>query len=91
MGYAAIPATSAVAALVLAILSWVCGGLCFSIPAVIMATSALSVTNQYPGHPDAGTAKAAQITAWINIGVSIAVLLFYAVAIMAAIMSEGGV
>ena len=72
--YAIPPATSAVAALVLAILSWVCGGICFSLPAVLMANNALAITRQHPGHPDAGTAKAAQITAWINIGLSLIVI-----------------
>ena len=38
---------------------------------MILANNALVITNQYPGHPDAGMAKAAQIIAWIVIGLAI--------------------
>ena len=68
---AAFPATSAVAALVLSILGIVGCGCCTAIPGLIIANNALVITNQYPGHPDAGMAKAAQIVAWIVIGLAI--------------------
>ena len=58
------PATSAVAT---------------AIPGLIIANNALVITNQYPGHPDAGMAKAAQIIAWIVLGLTIAAILFYVI------------
>ena len=72
------PPTSAVAALILACLSFVFCGVCMSIPAVIMAGQALQITSSMPGHPDHGTAKAAQIVAWVNIGLTILVVILYA-------------
>ena len=72
------PPTSAVVALVLACLSFVLCGIFMSIPALIMASQALQITSSMPGHPDHGTAKAAQIVAWVNIGLTIVVVLFYA-------------
>ncbi len=73
------PATSATTALVLSILSIFCGGICFAIPGLIIANQALAITDQYPGHPDAGSAKAAKIISWIVIGLTLAVFLLYAV------------
>jgi len=35
----------------------------------------LAITNQFPGHPDAATAKAAQIVSWIIIGFTLLVFL----------------
>ena len=64
-------ATSAVAALVLSILGLVACGICTAIPGLIMANGALAITNQIPGHPDAGMAKAAQIISWIAIALTI--------------------
>jgi len=74
----AYPATSATTALILSILSLVCGGVCFAIPGLIMANSALAITNSHPGHPDSGSAKAAQVISWIVIGITIAMVGFYA-------------
>ncbi len=74
-----VPATSATTALVLSILSIFCGGICLAIPGLIIANQALAITNQYPGHPDAGSAKAAQVISWIVIGLTIAGILFYVV------------
>ena len=76
---AAFPATSAVAALVLSILGIVGCGCCTAIPGLIIANNVLVITNQYPGHPDAGMAKAAQIIAWIVLGLTIAGILFYVI------------
>ena len=73
------PATSAVAALVLSILGIVGCGCCTAIPGLIIANNALVITNQYPGHPDAGMAKAAQIIGWIVVGLAIAFILFYVI------------
>ncbi|MCS5535263.1 MAG: hypothetical protein NZ802_05370 [Candidatus Poseidoniales archaeon] len=75
------PPTSAVVALVLACLSFVFCGIFMSIPALIMAGQALQITSSMPGHPDHGTAKAAQIVAWVNIGLTIAGVILYAAAI----------
>ena len=51
-------------------------GICCAIPAIILANGALAITNSQPGHPDASTAKAAQIIGWIVIGLTIAIILF---------------
>jgi hypothetical protein len=85
----AFPATSAVAALVLSIIGIVGCGCCTAIPGLIIANGALVITNQYPGHPDAGMAKAAQIVAWIVIGLTIAVALFYV--LMFGVLAAGEV
>ena len=71
------PPTSALAALILACLSFVLCGVFMSIPALIMAGQALQITKNMPGHPDHGTAQAAQIVAWVNIGITILVVIFY--------------
>lgn len=71
------PATSATTALILAILGLVMCGICTGIPALILANGALAITNQYPGHPDAGTAKAAQVIAWIVIALTLAAVVIY--------------
>ena len=73
----AFPATSAVAALVLSILGIVGCGCCTAIPGLIIANNALVITNQYPGHPDAGMAKAAMIISWIVIGITAVVVVIY--------------
>ena len=73
------PATSAVTALVLSILGLVGCGCCTAIPGLILANNVLVVTNQYPGHPDTGMAKAAQIIGWIVVGLAIAFILFYVI------------
>ena len=51
------------------------GGICCSIPAIILANGALTITNSQPGHPDAGTAKAAQIIGWIVTAITILVII----------------
>lgn len=72
-----VPATSATTALVLSILSIFCGGICLAIPGLIIANQALAITNQYPGHPDAGSAKAAMVISWIVIGLTLVGILLY--------------
>ena len=69
-----LPTTNSVAALILACASFVFGGICLSIPAVILASGALKITGSIPNHPDHSTARAAQIVGWINIGLSILAL-----------------
>ena len=71
------PQTQAVVALVLSVVGLMMCGLCTAIPGVIMANTALGTTKQYPGHPDQGLAKAAQIVGWISIGLWIAIIGFY--------------
>ena len=73
------PDTNATLALVLSILglvgSFIYGfGICFAIPSLILAKGALAITNQYPNHPDAGTAKAAKVISWIAIAFFILVI-----------------
>ena len=81
------PPTSAMVALILACLSFVTCGICFSIPAVIMAGQALQITGSMPHHPEHGTAQAAQVVGWINIAlfviaIGIWVLLFGGLAVL---------
>jgi hypothetical protein len=85
-----IPTTSATTALVLSILSIFCGGICLALPALIVANSALKITNQYPGHQDAGTAKAAQVISWIVIILTLVVGLLYFSAIGVAMSADSG-
>ena len=82
------PPPNAVLALVLGILGMVMCGICTAVPGLILAQGALATTSQYPGHPDQGVAKAAQIVSWIAIGLSLLVILFYGFAIAIAIASE---
>ena len=81
------PTTNAVLALVLGILGLVMCGICTAVPGLILAQGALATTTQYPGHPDQGVAKAAQIVSWIAIGISMLVFLAYGALIAAAIAS----
>jgi hypothetical protein len=84
------PTTNAVLALVLGILGLVMCGICTAVPGLILAQGALATTTQYPGHPDQGVAKAAQIVSWIAIGISLLLLLVslaYGALIAAAIAS----
>ena len=73
-----LPSTNATAALVLSIIGilsiWMYGlGICFAIPALILANGSLQITKQFPNHPDAGVAKAAMICAWVAIVLVIAI------------------
>ena len=90
MGY---PPTQATAALILSILGIVMCGACTAIPGLIMANSALAITNQYPNHPDAGSAKAAMIIGWIAIAFTLLGILvwvfFIVLAGAGAVASEG--
>ena len=81
-------ATNAVLALVLGILGIVMCSVCTAVPGLILANGALATTSQYPGHPDQGMAKAAQIISWIGIGLFILVMLFYG-GIFAAVLVSG--
>ena len=71
------PQTNAVAALVLSILGVVICSVCTAVPGLVLANGALQITRQHPGHPDEGLAKAAQIVAWIAIGIFGLVMLFW--------------
>jgi len=71
------PATNAVLALVLGILGLVMCSVCTAVPGLILANGALATTRQYPGHPDQGVAKAAQIVSWIGIGLFALVVVVY--------------
>ena len=71
------PQTNAVVALVLSILGLVMCTVCTAVPGLILANGALATANQYPGHPDIGMAKAAQVVAWIAIALFIVIILLY--------------
>ncbi len=83
------PQTQAVLALVLSILGVVGCSICTAIPGLILANGALQTTNSMPGHPDAGTAKAAQVVAWIVIGLTLLSVLFY-VALFGILVATDG-
>ena len=70
-----VPDTNATLALILSIvgitLSFMYGlGIFFAIPSLILANRTLNITNQFPNHPNAGTAKAAKICSIIAICLS---------------------
>tara|TARA_B100000902_G_C26782431_1_gene655723 strand:+ start:136 stop:543 length:408 start_codon:yes stop_codon:yes gene_type:complete len=71
------PATNAVLALVLGILGLVMCSVCTAVPGLILAHGALATTRQYPGHPDHGLARAAQIISWVSIIVFLLVIAIY--------------
>ena len=77
--HAIYPQTNAVLALVLAIMSFACGGLIFSIPALVFALSAKKITDFSPYHPDVGTAQVAYVASIVNIVLSIVVIIGYIV------------
>ena len=86
MGYFA--PTQATLALVLGVLGLIGCSICTAIPGLIMANSALATTGSQPGHPDAGTAKAAQVVSWISIGLALLGVLFYGA--MFALLAASG-
>ena len=82
------PQTQAVVALVLSVVGLMMCGLWTAVPGVIMANTALGTTKQYPGHPDQGLAKAAQIVGWITIGLWIVIIGFYLLMFVVVIAAE---
>jgi len=86
MGY--YPETNATLALVLSVLGIVGCSILTAIPGLIMANAALQTTNAMPGHPDSGIAKAAQVIAWISIGLTIVGIFMYG-AMLAVYLSVG--
>ena len=85
------PATQAMAALICSILGVT---VCCLFPPVglLLANSALEITNQHPGHPDHGLAKAAQIVGWIGIVLlilSVIFMLIYFVFLGLLVAAEG--
>ena len=84
------PPTQAVLALVLSILGVVACSICTAIPGLILANSALKVTDSMPGHPDAGMAKAAQVVGWIVIGLTLHGIIGYALLFGVLIAAESG-
>ena len=69
------PATQAMAALICSILGLT---VCCLLPPVglLLANSAMEITNQHPGNPDHGLAKAAQVVGWIGVGILILSVIF---------------
>jgi len=82
------PQTQATVALVLSVVGLMGFSCCTAIPGVIMASSALEITKQHPGHPDQGLAKAAQIVGWITIGLWIVIIGFYLLMFVVVIAAE---
>ena len=85
--FAMFPQTNAVLALVLAIASFVCGGLLLSIPALLVAISAKKITDHNPTHPDRGIATAAYITSIANICICALIILAYLAVIMVYVVA----
>ena len=79
------PKTSASTALGLSIAGLALGIMCFplcgvlAIPGVFMARSSGAIARSMPGHPDANTAKSAEVIGWITVGLMmLATLIFFA-------------
>jgi|Marorgknorr_s2lv_3_1036020.scaffolds.fasta_scaffold90474_1 hypothetical protein len=88
------PSTNATTALVLSIIGIVLVffygiGICFAIPALILANGALNITNQFPNHPDAGTAKAAKVVSWVAIGVTLSFVVLVVLAGVLYVWASG--
>ncbi len=88
MGY--FPTTNATLALVLSVLGIVGCSICTAIPGLIMANIALQTTKSMPGHPDEGIAKAAQVVAWISIGLAIVGTLLFSAPALLMVATSGG-
>ncbi|MBF27107.1 MAG: hypothetical protein CMA98_05030 [Euryarchaeota archaeon] len=73
--------TNAVMAMILAAISYFMCGICSAIPAVIIANGALQITNNQPGHPDHGLARAAQIMGWVMIVITVVGILIWGILI----------
>lgn len=71
--------TNAVMAMILAAISYFMCGICSAIPAVIIANGALQITNNQPGHPDHGLARAAQIMGWVMIILTVLGILIWGI------------
>jgi hypothetical protein len=88
MGY--FPTTNATLALVLSVLGIVGCSIFTAIPGLIMANIALQTTKSMPGHPDEGIAKAAQVVAWISIGLAIVGMLLFGAPALLMVATSGG-
>ncbi len=88
MGY--FPTTNATLALVLSVLGIVGCSIFTAIPGLIMANIALQTTKSMPGYPDEGIAKAAQVVAWISIGLAIVGMLLFGAPALLMVATSGG-
>ena len=82
------PSTNAMLALILAIVSLFFGGICLSIPSLIIANGALKITSQYPGHPDQSNANIARIISIISILIYVVLIIVYAIFIIGLLASQ---
>ena len=82
------PSTNAMLALILAIVSLFFGGICLSIPSLIIANGALKITSQYPGHPDQSNANIARIISIISIIIYALLIVVYALFIVVFLSAE---
>ena len=82
------PPTNTILALVLACVSLVFGGICLSIPSLILANGALRITSQHPGHPDQPNAKVARIVSIISIIIYTIFIIIYAIYMVNFIATE---
>jgi len=82
------PTTNAMLALILAIVSLFVGGICLSIPSLIIANGALKITSQHPGHPDQSNANIAKIISIISIVIYSLLIVVYAFFIIGFIASQ---
>ena len=81
------PATQALTALVLIVVSFIFGGLCLAIPGMILAYRAKAITDAHIAHPDSGMAKAAIIAGWVQVVLTILGLILVALIIGFSMMS----
>ena len=82
------PKTSASTALGLSIAGLALELLCFplcgvlAIPGVFMARSSGAIARSMPGHPDANTAKSAEVVGWITLGLMLLALMAFVALVM---------
>ncbi|MEC7947734.1 MAG: hypothetical protein VX265_09220 [Myxococcota bacterium] len=87
------PPVNGTAVIVLAVLSFACGGVFFSIPGLIMARSAQAKIRAWEAlsgrtHPEAGTVKAGFWVSVVNIVLTVLVFLLYIMIFLVALIAE---
>ena len=87
------PSVNGTAIIIMSALSFVCGGIFLSVPAIIMANSAKSKIASWEAttgltHPEAGTVKAGFWVSAVNIGLTVALVALYILIFAVAIVAE---
>ena len=89
------PSTNATTALVFSIVGLASGLACFplcgllAIPGLVLGNSAVNLTKSTPGHPDTGTARAAQVIGWITLGLMLLAFALFALFVVIELQGLG--